>query len=94
MFERFLIWVVIGVVTGLVYWKTQQWSLNLLNPHKAALSTGLIISGTFLRWIFIAAVFIFAVNHSYLAIFIVFSMFMLTRLIFVLRWQGWLRLND
>jgi hypothetical protein len=94
MADNPLIWALIGIITGFSFWKTQQLSLNLLNPQKANKSMSLIIITTFLRWLFIAGVLIIAISQSIMAMFIVFITFMATRIFFLLKWQGWLHAND
>ena len=94
MTDNPLIWVLIGIITGFSFWKTQQLSLNLLNPQKANKSMRLIIFTTLLRWLFIAGVLAIAISQSLVALFIVFITFMTTRILFLLKWQGWLRAND
>ena len=91
MKDNLLFWALIGIVSGITYLKFQQWSVRWLNPQNRRLSMFLIIGGSFLRWLFIAAVFLVALTHSFLALLLVFITFMLIRLVFLLNWQGWLR---
>jgi hypothetical protein len=94
MTDNPLIWALIGIIAGFSFWKTQQLSLNLLNPQKANKSLRLIIITTFLRWLFISGILVIAISQSIMAMFTVFITFMTTRIFFLLKWQGWLRAND
>ena len=94
MADNPLIWALIGIIAGFSFWKTQQLSLNLLNPQKANKSIRMIIFTTFLRWLFIAGVLAIAISQSLMAMFIVFITFMTTRILFLLKWQGWRCAND
>ncbi len=91
MKDNLLFWALIGIMAGITYLKFQQWSVRWLNPQNRRFSMFLIIGGTFLRWLFITAIFFVALSQSFLAMFLVFITFMLTRLVFLLNWQGWLR---
>lgn len=83
------VWIIIGTITALVILKSQEWSVLYIHPENTKKSMSLIIGGTILRWMLIMAVFIVSLSHSYLATLIVFSTFIVLRLIFLLKWQGW-----
>lgn len=88
-----LIWVIVGAMTSIIYFQSQRWSvhqLNLHNPHKGL---RLIIGGTILRWVLFTAVITVAATSSFTAMFIVFITFMIVRLFYLLKWQGWLRIR-
>jgi len=89
-----LIWVLIGTITALVVLKSQEWSVFNIHPNKTKKSLSLVIGGTILRWMLIIAVFILSLSHSYLATLIVFSTFMVFRMLFLLKWQGWFHANQ
>lgn len=86
-----LIWVLIGVITALIFLKSMELSVGYLNPEKGSKSVVLIIGGTIIRWLLIGLVLAYSLSQSTLAGFIVFGTFLVLRLIFLLKWQGWLR---
>ena len=90
---QILTWLVVGALTAIIYLLTQQWSVKLINPEKARRSIGLIVVGTFLRWVFIFAVLYVSLSYSLTAMLTVFISFLLFRLLFLLKWNGWLRLS-
>lgn len=77
-FEIF-IWAIIGFLTAFVVFKSQQWSVNILNPNKRALSFTTILVGAFLRWVFVAIILIIAALQSSMAMLIFFVTLMVTR---------------
>ena len=89
--DNLLIWVVIGILTALIFLKSLEWSVNMIHPKNEKKSMGLIIGGIILRWILIISVLVFSLSHSTSAALIVFCVFMILRLIFILKWQGWVR---
>jgi len=90
---RMITWIFVGSLTAIIYLLTQQWSVKSINPQKARRSIGLIVGGTFLRWVFIFAVLYVSLSYSLTAMLTVFITFLLFRLLFLLKWQGWLRLG-
>lgn len=94
MIEQELFWVIIGAATALIYLKSQQWSVERINPMKKSWSIKLIVGGAILRWLFFFAVLILSISHSYKALLIVFVSFMLVRLLYLLKIQGWLRIKS
>ena len=89
-----LIWLLLGAVTAVLYLKSQQWSVNRLDPQKTGRSKRLIIGGAILRWMLIVAAMIISISHSYKALSIVILTFMVFRFLFLLKWQGWLRVKN
>lgn len=85
-----ILWILIGASTAVLYLKSQQWTVTRLDPNKASYSLRLIIGGAILRWVLILTSFIASISHSYQALLIVFTSFMVIRIIFLLKWQGWL----
>lgn len=88
-----IVWIIIGILMAFVILKSQEWSVLYIHPEKSKKSMRLIIGGTILRWMLIIAVLIFSLSHSYLATLIVFSTFIILRLIFLLKWHGWFDLS-
>lgn len=88
--NEILLCIAFGVGTAVLYFFSQRWSVNRLDPQRPDRSVRLILGGTLLRWgLFITAMAI-SITHSYGALLIVFITFMLFRMLFLLRWQGWL----
>lgn len=92
--ENSLIWFVIGIITALIYLLSLQWSVRIIQPDNEKNSMRLIIGGAILRWILIIVVLISSLSFSTLAAIIVFCTFMILRLIFLIKWQGWLRASQ
>lgn len=90
---RMITWMFVGSLTSTIYLLTQQWSVKLINPENVRRSIGLIVGGTILRWVFIFAMFYVSLSYSFTAMLTVFTTFLLFRLLFLLKWQGWLRLT-
>ena len=82
------LWAVAGVGLALIFTKTQSWSVKLIHPERAKLSKGLIIGGAILRWMLIFLTFLFALTDSLTALLIVFIVFMSSRVLILLKWQG------
>ena len=89
-----LLWVLVGTATALIYLTSQQWSVNRLTPQRTRRSMVLIVGGAVLRWLLIAAALIFSMSYSYKALLLVFLSFMMMRFLFLLKWQGWLRIKN
>ncbi|MBW6466225.1 MAG: hypothetical protein K0B06_06965 [Brevefilum sp.] len=89
---QMMIWLFVGSLTALLFLLTQQWSVNQIHPEKSRGSIGLIVGGTFLRWVFIFSVLFVAQSYSSAAMVIVFITFLLVRLLFLLKWGGWLQI--
>lgn len=92
--ENSLFWIVIGIITALIYLISIEWSVRFIHPGNEKKSMRLIIGGTILRWILIIIVLIFSLSFSTLAAIIVFCTFMVLRLVFLIKWQGWLRASQ
>lgn len=88
-----LIWVIVGAMTSIIYFQSQRWSVQQLNLHNPRKSLWLIVGGTILRWVLVALVITVAATSSFSAMFIVFITFMIVRLFYLLKWQGWLRIR-
>jgi hypothetical protein len=88
-----LVWILIGAITGVLYFSFQQWSVNKLNPQKKIRSLNLIIGGAVLRLLVVGIVLAVSVSFSLVSLFIFFGSFMFTRLVFLLRWQGFLQMK-
>jgi hypothetical protein len=87
-------WITVGSLTAIFYLLTQQWSVRLINPQKARRSISLIVGGTFLRWVFIFTVLYVSLSYSLSAMLTVFLTHSLFRLLFLLKWQGWLKFRQ
>ena len=83
-----LLWVITGAVTALLFLKSQQWSVDRIDPLNESRSITLIVGGAILRWLFVFIIMGIALSQSYRALFIVFSSFMLVRLALVFGWHG------
>lgn len=89
-----VIWIVIGIGLALLFFKFQQWSVLKINPQKKALSSSLIMFGAFLRWLIIALAFFWALKHSYISLFLLFTSFSLSRFIILWEWNKILSINQ
>lgn len=89
-----LIWIIVGTATAIIYLQFQKWTVHQLNPHNPRWSLRLIIGGTILRWVLVAVVLTFAVTSSFSAMITVFASFMIIRLFYLLKWQGWLLIRN
>lgn len=92
--NNILFWVFVGACTAVVYLISQQWSVNHLNPHNVRGGMRLIIGGTILRWLFVSMALVISISHSYQALWSVFIAFITVRFLFLLKWQGWLRIKN
>lgn len=88
-----LLWVLVGVITALLFLKSLEWSVGFIHPARRRKSIRLIIGGTLIRWTLFSLVLGYSLLHSTLAGLIVFGTFLVVRLIFLLKWQGWLGVN-
>ena len=91
---KFLLWLLVGSGTALIYFISQQWSVNQIDPQRKAYSLRLILGGTILRWTIVFATMWAAINDSYQALLIVFLTFLAFRFMFLLNWQGWLHIKN
>lgn len=74
-----LLWTIIGFISALIVFKTQQWSVLKLNPDKKSKSTILILGCALLRWVLIATILILASFQSVYAVLTFFVAFFSTR---------------
>jgi hypothetical protein len=81
------LWVILGAGTAVIFLKSQWWSVMAIRPEKPHSSKWLIIGGTIIRLVFIALILITAGFYSIYALLIVFSSFMVSRLLLLLIWQ-------
>lgn len=84
------IWVFIGAALAFLFLSTQRWSVMAINPEQPNFSQLLIIGGAVIRWAIIFLIFMYALSYSIFAMLIVFSTFMITRLLLLFRWQRFL----
>lgn len=89
-FHELILWALLGGLTAFLILKSQEWSVAFVSPEKQKQSLILILGGTLVRWATISGVFVFAFTHAFLAGLIVFGTFLFFRMIFLLKWQGWL----
>lgn len=94
MTDNGLFWILLGVAIAGIYLKSQQWSVNRLDPQKASRSMRLIVGGAILRWVLITFAFVVSITHSYKALLFVVIAFMIVRFVFLLKWQGWLQIKN
>jgi len=81
------LWIILGAGTSFIVLKSQWWSVMMIHPEKPRGSKWLIIGGTIIRLVFIALIFIAVGFYSIYALLIVFSSFMVSRLLILLIWQ-------
>ncbi len=86
-FFSHLLWLLTGSSLAVIYLKSQNWSVDQIDPEKPGYSTWLIIGGAIIRWICISLVFIFALSYSFTALLCVFVTFMIVRLVILLKKQ-------
>jgi hypothetical protein len=89
------LWLIFGASLAFIFLKTQSWSVKVITPNQPKLSKLLIIGGAVIRWVLVFLALMFALSFSLTALFLVFIVFMVTRLLILFRWQGLLctRLN-
>ena len=85
-----LIWVFIGAGLAFLFLSTQRWSVIAINPAKPGFSQLLIIGGAVIRWAMIFLMLMLALSFSIFTMLIVFSTFMVSRLLLLFRWQRFL----
>jgi hypothetical protein len=81
-------WLIFGLILAYLFLLTQRWSVRIISPHKPKLSKLLIIGGAVLRWVLIFLALLWALSSSIMAMFLVFTVFMISRLIILFKWQG------
>lgn len=86
--------IVLGTGLAFVFLKTQSWSVKIIQPESPRLSKWLIIGGAFIRWIIIFFIFLLALSFSISALLLTFSAFMISRMLFLLRWQSALEVKQ
>lgn len=87
-FVIYIICLLLGTGLAFVFLKTQSFSVKIIQPESPRLSKWLIVGGAFIRWVFIFITFILALSFSLTALLMTFSAFMISRMFFLLRWQG------
>lgn len=92
-FHHFL-WVIVGVGLALLFFKFQQWSVQRIDPNKNRKSSALIIGGALVRWGLVFLAFVQALKISYISLFLVFFSFMFVRLIFLVKWNKTLSIDQ
>ena len=85
----YIIWIMIGALLAVIYTKSQQWSVSIINPRLPRLSKWLIVGGAFIRWFIITIALIFALRSSITTMLFTFFTFIISRIFILLRWQ-WL----
>lgn len=83
-------WALIGMITAIIILKSMEWSVMTIHPENPIKSISIIIGGALIRWTLFSTIFVIGLSHSTLSGFIVLGTFLLFRLIFLLKWQGWL----
>jgi len=81
-------WLIFGSLLSYIFLMSQSWSARVISPQKPRLSKLLIIGGAVLRWVFIFLALLWALSSSIMAMFLVFTVFMISRLIILFKWQG------
>jgi len=89
-----VVWILIGVGSAVLYFKYQQWSVNRLNPDRTKQGMREVIGGAVIRWVLIFFVLGLSLSHSLQALLIVFSTFMLSRFLILLKWNGLLQFKN
>jgi hypothetical protein len=77
------IWILIGVCVAMIYFATQYWSVRMIDPENYKFSQLLIIGGAVLRWALVCLTLGLALSYSFLAMFLVFFAFWISRMILV-----------
>ena len=83
----YILWVILGIGLAIVFIKTQQWSVSLINPQFPKFSRRIIIGGAIVRWFIIAILLLISLNQSLLSMLILFFTFMLARIAILFRLQ-------
>lgn len=81
------LWIILGAGMAFIVLKSQWWSVMKIHPEKPRNSKWLIIGGTVIRLVFTAFIFIAVGFYSIYALLIVFSSFMVSRLLILFIWQ-------
>jgi len=81
----YFLWAIIGIGLASLFIQTQKWSVSLINPQKPKISKAIIIGGAIIRWLIIAFFLLLTLNHSILSTLILFSIFMLARIVIIFR---------
>lgn len=88
--SNIFLWLFLGGAAAFLYFLSQQWSVNRLDPKKAGRSIRIILGGIVFRLGLIIVVMTISISKSYQALLIVFLTFMFFRMLFLIKWQGWL----
>jgi len=81
-------WAIFGIGLAFIFLKSQSWSVTLIHPDHEKLSKWIVVGGAFIRWALIFLVFFFALADSLINLMIVFTSFMISRLLILLKMQG------
>jgi fatty acid desaturase len=81
-------WLIFGITLAYLFLITQRWSVRVINPRKPKLSKLLIVGGAILRWAFVFLALLWALSFSLPALFLVFTIFMISRMLILAKWQG------
>jgi hypothetical protein len=81
----YILWVILGIGLAIVFIKTQQWSVSLINPQFPKFSRRIIIGGAIVRWFIIAILLLISLNQSLISMLILFFTFMLARIAILFR---------
>ena len=78
-----LLWGLGGCALSAIFLLMQHWSVWRISPEDVKRSKRLVIGGAILRWFLFSLLIIFALKHSFAAMFVVFITFMAARVIFL-----------
>lgn len=84
----YIFWILIGNFIAFIFFKSQQWSVSMINPDFPKLSKSLIVGGAILRWVIITVTLILALRFSLTAMLVTFFTFIVVRVFMLLRWQN------
>lgn len=82
----FIIWICLGAGLAYVFLITQRWSAQIITPEYPRMSKWIIVGGAVMRWIIVSLVFYLILINSPLGLLIVFSAFMISRFILLIKW--------
>lgn len=85
-----LLWILIGALTAIILLKSMEWSVKTIHPENPRKSMRVIIGGALIRWTLFSTVLVLGLSHSTLSGFIVLGTFLFFRLVYLLKWHGWL----
>ncbi len=92
---RLLVWALAGSSLAILFLLIQHWTVKLIQPQQLKRSKSLVIGGAILRWLLFSLLIILALQHTFVAMFVTFITFMITRTFllfsishFSLAWPG------